>query len=185
MILRVHTGPCGFGVALVAWTDDGVAAVLLGDTEGDLAALRADLRWRFPRAFLTPGAGEETVAQAALAHVADPAGTPRPPLDLRGTVFQRAVWEALQGLPPGVTIPYGALAASIGRPGAARAVARAVATNPVAVAVPCHRVLGADGDLRGYRWGLRWKAWLLGREGTPLPQRPPRTTGSFRRPRHT
>jgi AraC family transcriptional regulator of adaptative response/methylated-DNA-[protein]-cysteine methyltransferase len=185
VILRVHTGPCGFGVALVAWTDSGIAALLLGDTPGDLTALRADLRRRFPRAILTPCAGEVTIARTALAHVADPAGAPRPPLDLHGTAFQRTVWEALTHLPPGVTTPYGALAASLGRPGAARAIARAVATNPVAVAVPCHRVLGAGGDLRGYRWGLRWKAWLLGREGTPLPQRPPRPTGRSRRPRRT
>ncbi len=181
MILRVHTGPCGFGVALVAWTDAGIAVLLLGGA-GDEDALREDLRRRCPDATLRDEDASPAVT-TALAHVADPAGTPRPPLDLRGTAFQRAVWAALIDLPPGATTTYGALADALRRPGAARAIARAVATNPVAVAVPCHRVIGAAGDLRGYRWGLPWKAWLLGREGTPLPQRPPRATDSFRRPR--
>ena len=175
MILAVHTGPCGPGVALVAWTDAGIAALLLGGT-GEEDALRADLRRRFPYAVVHDSLATPSVS-AALAHVRDPAGTPAPPLDLRGTTFQQEVWQALRGLPAGTTTSYGALAASLGRPGAARAIARAVATNAVAVAVPCHRVIGADGTLRGYRWGLHWKAWLLGREGTPLPQRPPRATG--------
>ena len=86
------------------------------------------------------------------------------PLDLRGTPFQRAVWTALREIPPGRTQTYGQVAARIGRPGAARAVARACAANPVALLVPCHRVVRADGNLSGYRWGVERKRQLLERE---------------------
>ena len=83
------------------------------------------------------------------------------PLDIRGTAFQRRVWEALQAVPPGETISYGELAARLGSPRAVRAVAGACAANPLAVAVPCHRVVGAGGALTGYRWGVARKRALL------------------------
>jgi AraC family transcriptional regulator, regulatory protein of adaptative response / methylated-DNA-[protein]-cysteine methyltransferase len=86
------------------------------------------------------------------------------PLDIRGTAFQRQVWEALRAIPPGPTATYAEIAGRIGRPRAARAVARACATNPVAVAIPCHRVVRDDGDLGGYRWGIDRKRSLLERE---------------------
>ena len=86
------------------------------------------------------------------------------PLDLRGTLFQRRVWEALQRIPPGETRSYAQVAASIGEPKAVRAVARSCATNPVSLAVPCHRVVGSSGDLTGYRWGVTRKRELLARE---------------------
>jgi AraC family transcriptional regulator of adaptative response/methylated-DNA-[protein]-cysteine methyltransferase len=86
------------------------------------------------------------------------------PLDIRGTAFQRAVWEALRKLRPGRTATYSELAARIGKPRAVRAVAAACAANPIAVAVPCHRVVAADGGLAGYRWGLERKRRLIERE---------------------
>lgn len=87
------------------------------------------------------------------------------PIDLRGTPFQRAVWGALRDIPPGCTATYAEIAARIGRPGAARAVARACAANPVAIAVPCHRVVPAAGGAGGWRWGAARKRALLAQEG--------------------
>jgi O-6-methylguanine DNA methyltransferase len=81
-----------------------------------------------------------------------------------GTPFEREVWEALRRIPAGEPRSYGALARALGRPGAARAVGRACALNPVALLVPCHRVVGADGELTGYAWGIERKRWLLAHE---------------------
>jgi len=92
------------------------------------------------------------------------AGTPRFSLDVRGTAFQWQVWRALQAIPRGETRTYAQIAASLGRPSAARAVARACASNRVAIAVPCHRVIRGDGGLGGYRWGVERKEHLLRRE---------------------
>lgn len=86
------------------------------------------------------------------------------PLDIRGTAFQQRVWQALRAIPPGATLSYAELAARLGMPKAARAVARACAANPLAVAIPCHRVLRTDGALSGYRWGVARKRALLARE---------------------
>jgi AraC family transcriptional regulator of adaptative response/methylated-DNA-[protein]-cysteine methyltransferase len=126
------------------------------------AALEGDLRARFPKARIVPAGPElaETVRRVA-AFIAEPAAALALPLDLRGTAFQRQVWEALQRIPLGETRTYAGLAAEIGNPAAVRAVARACARNPVSLAVPCHRVVGADGDLTGYRWGVPRKAALL------------------------
>jgi AraC family transcriptional regulator of adaptative response/methylated-DNA-[protein]-cysteine methyltransferase len=96
--------------------------------------------------------------------IEEPAAALALPLDLRGTAFQLRVWEALRRIPPGETRSYGELAASIGAPRAVRAVARSCATNPVSLAVPCHRVVGSNGDLTGYRWGIPRKRALLERE---------------------
>jgi AraC family transcriptional regulator of adaptative response/methylated-DNA-[protein]-cysteine methyltransferase len=87
------------------------------------------------------------------------------PLDLRGTEFQQQVWQALQGIPSGATASYAEIAARIERPGSVRAVAQACAANPVALVVPCHRVVRSDGVLSGYRWGVERKRALLEREG--------------------
>ena len=99
-----------------------------------------------------------------IAFIEEPKAALALPLDLRGTAFQRRVWEALQAIPCGETTTYAALAAAIGAPLAVRAAARACATNPVSLAVPCHRVLGKTGDLTGYRWGLPRKRALLAKE---------------------
>lgn len=156
---------CRLGIVLVAATGRGICAILLGD---DAAALEADLRARFPRATLAPaGADFESLLGAVLALIDDPRAGHSLPLDIRGTAFQRRVWERLQATLPGETLTYGQLAASLGQPTAARAAAAACAANALAVAIPCHRILAADGALTGYRWGLVRKRALLDRELTP------------------
>jgi AraC family transcriptional regulator of adaptative response/methylated-DNA-[protein]-cysteine methyltransferase len=124
-----------------------------------------DLRRRFPNATIAAddAALAETV-RAIVAFIEEPAAVLTLPLDLRGTVFQQRVWTALRSIPPGETRTYAQVAAGIGAPRAVRAVARSCATNPVSLAVPCHRVVGSGGDLCGYRWGLPRKRALLARE---------------------
>ncbi|MDP9097195.1 MAG: methylated-DNA--[protein]-cysteine S-methyltransferase, partial [Pseudomonadota bacterium] len=155
-------GPVSLGQVLVGITDKGICAILLGD---DPAVLEADLRARFSRATVAPA---PEAAADLLARVVALVDDPRPghdlPLDVRGTAFQRRVWEALQAIPPGETVSYGALAARLGAPRAVRAIASACAANAVAVAIPCHRVVGATGALSGYRWGIARKQALLTRE---------------------
>jgi AraC family transcriptional regulator of adaptative response/methylated-DNA-[protein]-cysteine methyltransferase len=154
--------PTSLGLVLAAATERGLCSIALGD---DAPALTAELRRRFPRADLIP-AGPE--AAAVLARVAALVETPAQglglPLDIRGTAFQRRVWAELQKVPAGQTTTYARVAESLGRPGAARAVARACAANPLALAVPCHRVVRGDGALAGYFWGLARKRALLDRE---------------------
>jgi AraC family transcriptional regulator of adaptative response/methylated-DNA-[protein]-cysteine methyltransferase len=120
---------------------------------------------RFPRASIedAPEALADAVRQV-VAYVAEPRAALELPLDLRGTAFQRRVWEALRGIPLGETRTYSGLAAEMGEPRATRAVARACAQNKVSIAVPCHRVVGKDGDLTGYRWGVPRKRALLAGE---------------------
>jgi AraC family transcriptional regulator of adaptative response/methylated-DNA-[protein]-cysteine methyltransferase len=157
------TAPCALGVVLVASTAQGLCAILLGDEAG---ALEADLARRFPRAARRPDAGAlgERLAQVVALIEAPGAPSAALPLDLQGTAFQRRVWEALRAIPASQTRSYAALAEAIGQPGAARAVASACAANPLAVAVPCHRVVRGDGGLSGYRWGTARKRALLARE---------------------
>lgn len=153
---------CSLGRLLVAWASRGVCAILLGDAD---EALVADLHRRFARAALHPAAPEQA-AQAAdvVALIEEPRAAHGLPLDIRGSAFQHRVWQALRGIPAGETRSYAQLAASLGKPGAARAVASACAANPLAVAVPCHRVVRGDGDLAGYAWGVARKRALLARE---------------------
>lgn len=157
---------CDLGRMLVAGTDRGVCRIEFADTA---AELEASLRERFPKAALRPGdATFASWVNEALALVETPAKQSSLPLDIRSTAFQRQVWEALCRIPAGTTATYREIAVAIGRPTAARAVAQACASNPVAVVVPCHRVIGAAGDLRGYRWGVERKRKLLDREGGEL-----------------
>lgn len=160
LVVRYACAPCALGWALVGLTEAGVCAIELGDSE---AAVVSALRARLPRATLHPADLGAALAEV-VALVAHPARALNLPLDIRGTAFQQQVWQALQAIPPGQTRTYAQLAADLGQPLAVRAVARAVASNPVAVAVPCHRVVGANGSLRGYRWGLSRKARLLAAE---------------------
>jgi AraC family transcriptional regulator of adaptative response/methylated-DNA-[protein]-cysteine methyltransferase len=166
----VHALPA-LGKMLVAATERGICAVLLGDTA---ESLLSELGVRFPAAALY----EDFSLQAQcrlLAHCCDESfDASSLPLDLRGTAFQARVWTALQAIPRGETRSYAQLAATIGSPSAARAVASACARNPVALAVPCHRVIGSDGKLAGYRWGLERKQALLSSEQAgrgPFPAR--------------
>lgn len=164
MIVRHAVRPCSLGSILVAATEAGVCALFLGD---DPATLRKNLRTRFPHAEHVDGDREfEVWVAEAVGFVDEPGREFRAPLDLRGTEFQRQVWEALRAVPAGRTASYTAIAERIGRPTAARAVAQACGANPVAIAVPCHRILRSDDSLSGYRWGVERKAELLRREGT-------------------
>jgi AraC family transcriptional regulator of adaptative response/methylated-DNA-[protein]-cysteine methyltransferase len=151
-----------FGRLMVGATMKGVC--FIGFAEPD-EVLLGDLRRRFPRARLIPDDdGLAGTVRAVLDFIAEPRAGLALPLDLRGTAFQVRVWEALRRIPPGETRSYAALAAEIGAPRAVRAVARSCATNPVALAVPCHRVIGSNGELTGYRWGIPRKRALLERE---------------------
>jgi len=156
------TGRCDLGVVLVGRTRRGICAVLLGDDDRGLVD---DLRSRFFRADLIEGDDRflETV-QCVVSHVNAPAIASQLPLDLHGTLFQQRVWQALRAIPAGSTLSYGALAARLDAPSSVRAVAQACGANPVAVIVPCHRVVGRDGALTGYRWGVERKRTLLERE---------------------
>jgi AraC family transcriptional regulator of adaptative response/methylated-DNA-[protein]-cysteine methyltransferase len=140
----------------------GICSIALGDDPDDL--LRA-LQDRFPKADLIGGdAHFERVVAQAVALVESPAQMFELPLDVQGTAFQQRVWRALRAIPAGQTTTYSAIARQIGEPRAVRAVAHAVASNPVAVAIPCHRVIRTSGALAGYRWGIERKRALLERE---------------------
>ncbi len=154
---------CSLGQALVATSERGVCALLLGD---DGETLTDELRRRFPRIRLVKtDADADGLVAAALALVDAPASPVAFPIDARGTSFQRRVWEELGAIPPGRTASYAEIARRIGAPTATRAVASACSRNPIAVAIPCHRVLRSDGGLSGYRWGVNRKSALLAREG--------------------
>lgn len=151
------TAPSPLGLLLVATTDRGVCAVYLGDTEDDLVvALEAE----FPRATISRGVQRSEWVAAAVA-VASGQANEDVPLDLQGTAFQQRVWLALRTIPHGETRTYAQLASMIGQPSAVRAAARACATNKVSLLVPCHRVVGSDASLTGYRWGVERKRRLL------------------------
>lgn len=164
-VIRCEIVDTSLGKLLVAVSERGVCEASLGDD--DVALIAACAR-RFPDADLEL-ADERTheLALAFAAAVEDPATPVDIPLDLRGTRFQLAVWEALTEIPAGSTASYSELAKRIGRPTAVRAVAGACGANPVGVVVPCHRVIGADGSLTGYASGVERKRALLEREGAP------------------
>lgn len=153
---------CSLGQLLVAATERGVCAILLGD---DRAALERDLRHRFQKArFRSADAGFARTLGQVTALIEAPQRGSKLPLDIRGTAFQQRVWQALRSIPAGKTWSYSELARHIGAPRAVRAVAGACAANPLAVALPCHRVRRSDGSLSGYRWGPERKRVLLARE---------------------
>jgi AraC family transcriptional regulator of adaptative response/methylated-DNA-[protein]-cysteine methyltransferase len=153
------TAECILGVVLVARSERGVCAMLLGD---DASELTRDLRARFPQAALREARAE---LDPLVSHVASFVGRPAMrldvPLDVRGSEFQQRVWRALQEIPAGSTESYGQVAARIGAPEAAKEVGEACAANVLAVAIPCHRVVRKDGGLAGYRWGVGRKRALL------------------------
>jgi AraC family transcriptional regulator, regulatory protein of adaptative response / methylated-DNA-[protein]-cysteine methyltransferase len=160
--IRFAIGEASLGAVLVAATDKGVCAIMLGDDPDRLAR---ELQDRFPRAELVGGepAFERMIAQV-VGLIEAPGQSLDLPLDIRGTAFQERVWQALRAIPPGKTATYAEIARAVGRPKAARAVAQACAANPLAIAIPCHRVVRADGDVSGYRWGVERKRALLDRE---------------------
>jgi AraC family transcriptional regulator of adaptative response/methylated-DNA-[protein]-cysteine methyltransferase len=164
-LIRYATTPGSLGTVLAAWSEQGVCAILLGDEPG---LLIQDLAKRFPNAICQPDP-ESEIFRGVIRFLEEPESQLEFPLDLRGTPFQRRVWDALAGLPAGATTTYSGLAAELGVPAGARAVAAACAANPVAVAIPCHRVIRRNGSLTGYRWGIERKASLLARESCALP----------------
>ncbi|MDO8795600.1 MAG: bifunctional DNA-binding transcriptional regulator/O6-methylguanine-DNA methyltransferase Ada [Vicinamibacterales bacterium] len=159
LVVRYSLVDSALGRLLVAGTDAGVCAVKLGDAD---APLVAELRGEFPAATIEVGGRALAPwVQALRAHAKGRVPDAELPLDVRATAFQWQVWRFLQSIPLGETRTYSEVAKGIRRPAAVRAVARACATNPVALAVPCHRVIGKDGTLTGYRWGLHRKDALL------------------------
>jgi AraC family transcriptional regulator of adaptative response/methylated-DNA-[protein]-cysteine methyltransferase len=160
--IRFAVGESSLGSILVATTQKGVCAILLGD---DPDALMRDLQDRFPKARLIGGdQGFEQLVAKVVGFVEAPALGLDLPLDVRGTAFQQRVWQALREIPAGSTVTYTEIAARLGAPKAVRAVAQACASNAIAVAIPCHRVVRTDGALAGYRWGVKRKRALLDRE---------------------
>ena len=161
-VIRFAVGECSLGSILVAATDKGVCAIEFGD---DPDALVHALQDRFPQAQLVGGdhTFEQLVAKV-VGFVEAPVQGLDLPLDIRGTAFQKRVWNAIRDIPAGATASYAELARRIGRPSASRAVAQACASNTLAVAIPCHRVVRRDGGLSGYRWGVERKEALLTRE---------------------
>jgi AraC family transcriptional regulator of adaptative response/methylated-DNA-[protein]-cysteine methyltransferase len=150
------------GKVLVAATERGVSAVYLGDTD---AKLVQELRDEYPRAEILPAVDSfERWVKEIVQRVEGKPPRLELPLDLQATAFQRRVWQELQRIPRGATRTYSQVARALGNPRAVRAVARACATNPVSIVVPCHRVIREDGNLAGYRWGLSRKEQLLAQE---------------------
>jgi AraC family transcriptional regulator of adaptative response/methylated-DNA-[protein]-cysteine methyltransferase len=160
--IRFAIGECSFGSILVAASSVGICSILMGD---DPHSLLLDLQQHFPHADLV-GADREFESWVAkvVGFVEAPQFGLDLPLDIRGTLFQKRVWKALQHIPVGKTISYRELAEKLGDPKASRAVAGACAANTLAVAIPCHRVIRQDGGLSGYRWGVERKQKLLARE---------------------
>ncbi len=160
--IRFAVGQCRLGAILVASSTRGVCAIALGD---DPELLVRGLQDQFPAAILLGGdAAFEGMMARVVGFVEAPGAGLELPLDIRGTAFQQSVWQALRKIPAGQTVSYQALAALIGAPKSARAVAAACAANRLAVAIPCHRVVRRDGALSGYRWGVERKRALLARE---------------------
>ena len=160
--IKFAIGASSLGLVLIAASDKGVCAISFGDDPDGLAR---DLKKQFPRARLVGGdPAFEQLAAKVIAFVEDPRVDLDLPLDIRGTAFQHRVWDALRRIPAGTTASYAGVAKAIGAPKAVRAVARACASNRIAVAIPCHRVIGSDGSLTGYAGGMERKRALLAKE---------------------
>jgi AraC family transcriptional regulator of adaptative response/methylated-DNA-[protein]-cysteine methyltransferase len=171
-VLTFAYGRSSLGDFLVAASAKGIAAILIGD---DREQLIADLKAIFPHAERVAGDRQfEKIVSDVIGLVEHPQQPVDLPLDIRGTAFQQRVWKALRDIPLGATATYTEIADRVGRPKAVRAVARACATNPLAIAVPCHRVVRADGSLAGYRWGVERKRMLIAREAGSAKKPKPR-----------
>jgi AraC family transcriptional regulator of adaptative response/methylated-DNA-[protein]-cysteine methyltransferase len=161
--LRYSHATCSLGTVLVATSANGIAAILLGD---DRRALHRELIREFPNARLTPDdiGLNDTVTQV-VAFLDAPHTGLDVPLDIRGSDLEQAVWQALRQVPAGETVTYGQIAKALPVPATAQEVGAACAANMLAVAIPCHRVVKADGSISGYRWGVQRKRRLINREG--------------------
>lgn len=162
--IRFSVAESSLGPLVVAATKAGVCLIAFGEPGIDPAA---EVSRRFPKADVEPAPDDDREWVRAVVGLVDAPATAAAaalPLDIRGTAFQQQVWSALLRIPPGSTVTYAQLASAIGRPTATRAVAQACGANPLAVVVPCHRVVGSDGSLTGYRWGVERKRSLLDSE---------------------
>jgi AraC family transcriptional regulator of adaptative response/methylated-DNA-[protein]-cysteine methyltransferase len=160
--IRFAVGQCSLGAILVAQSERGICAILLGDDPHQLAC---DLQDQFRKANLIGADRDfEQLIASVVGFVEAPATGLNLPLDIRGTAFQERVWQALREIPAGSTASYAEIAQRIGAPTSMRAVAQACGANRLAVAIPCHRVVRSDGNLSGYRWGVERKRQLLARE---------------------
>jgi AraC family transcriptional regulator of adaptative response/methylated-DNA-[protein]-cysteine methyltransferase len=160
--IRFGFGDFSLGALLVAATDKGIAAILMGD---DQAALRRELAAAFPDGRLVPDqAGLEAAIAKVVAFLENPRESLDLALDIRGTALERAVWQVLRDVPSGMTVAYGQIAKALPLAASAQDVGAACAANVLAVAIPCHRVVKADGSISGYRWGVRRKKALIHRE---------------------
>lgn len=165
--IRFAIGDSSLGHVLVAASTKGVCAILLGD---DARSLARELRHCFPDAVLRDGDDDfDQLADKVVRFVENPATAADFALDMRGSEFEQKVWTALREIPVGETATYGEIAKRIGVPQGARDVGEACASNPLAIAVPCHRVVKSDGRLSGYRWGVARKRKLLNREALLCP----------------
>jgi AraC family transcriptional regulator, regulatory protein of adaptative response / methylated-DNA-[protein]-cysteine methyltransferase len=158
-----------FGFILIAATTHGICWLGIHQCE---AYLESELRGDFPKAKIArDDSAMRRMAERVIAFVGDTSASLDLPLDIRATPFQLAVWRELCMIPPGTTTSYGEIARRLGQPGSARAVGRANGSNPLALLIPCHRAIGADGKLTGYRWGLEYKRRLLEYERSSLSSR--------------
>lgn len=158
-VIEFAVGECSLGSILVAATKQGVCAISLGSDPDQLVR---DLHDRFPAAQLSRGDADfDRLVGTVVGFVENPSRGLGLPLDVRGTAFQQRVWRALRQIPVRSTLSYADIARRVGAPNAVRAVAQACAANPIAVAIPCHRVVRRDGSLSGYRWGVQRKQRLL------------------------
>lgn len=164
LAIRYTVADCVLGRCLVAESERGICAILLGD---DDATLVSELHELFPAAQDMPADTDFQQHVREVIAVINTRNTPLIlPLDIRGTAFQQQVWQALRDIPCGETVSYQQLANAVGKPKAVRAVASACGANRLAIVIPCHRVIRGDGALSGYRWGVARKAQLLQRETT-------------------
>lgn len=165
-VIRFAVGQCSLGAILVAQSQRGICAILLGD---DPETLVRDLEDQFPKARLVGGDSQfERLVAHVVGFIEAPSLGLNLPLDIQGTAFQERVWQALREVPFGATVSYTEVAKRIGAPKAVRAVAQACDANQIAVAIPCHRVVRRNGDISGYRWGVDRKRKLLQRESRPM-----------------
>lgn len=157
--IHFAVGQSSLGLVLTASRGNGICAILLGDNADDL---KQELQSRFPLHRLTEGGRDaKALVAAVICSIESPSHDVDLLLDVEGTAFQRRVWQALRAIPAGKTASYTDVAEQIGSPKSVRAVAQACAANPLAVAIPCHRVVRSDGSLSGYRWGVERKRRLL------------------------
>src|ERR1700761_1747366 len=159
--IGVVVAPCSLGFVIIAVSEHLIRSIMVGD---DPEMLMSDLQNQFPNDKFEVAENDTMLLRKVVDLIEQPAQAIELPLDVRGTEFQVSVWDALQNVPAGSTVSYAALAEQIGAPDRERAVAQACAATPLAVAIPCHRAVQADGDLSGYRWGVERKRALLERE---------------------